>query len=142
MICLKSLIILFMYSSLTAQIRVYPDSVVAIRDDVGNIGFIFPKKYATEYANLKKEMLNSKALIDSLTKLNELQLSNEQDLKLQIGKLNQVVSNKDQAITEQKETLAQTDEQLVKLKRRLSLWKIGTGVLSVAGFVIGIALGK
>jgi len=138
-----SLIVLCGFSSLTAQInKIDPDSITAVKDLQGNVGFIFPKVIAIEYMNIKKNAVQAKAHIDSLSRLVQLHESAKKDLELENVKLRQVVRNDSTAIQMQQATLTNTENELKKMKRRLTLWKIGTGSLAIAGFVIGIALGK
>jgi hypothetical protein len=114
-----------------------------IRDQSENIGYLFPKKFAIEYLNLKQQVLpQANNLIDSLEFLAEQKDSLIANLQLQNGKLRQVVQNDTLAIKIQQETLNATEETLEKIRRRISLWKISVGALSVLGFVVGLALGK
>jgi len=114
-----------------------------IRDQDQKIGYLFPKKFAIEYLNLKTHVLpQANSLIDSLEFLSGEKDSLLANLQMQNNKLHQIVHNDTVAINLQKETLKDTEETLQKIKRKLSLWKIGAGALSVLGFVVGLVLGS
>ena len=142
-LCLLSLIGLFAPLNSIAQISINPDSITIVRDQDQNVGYLFPKKFAIEYLNLKKNVVTqANALIDSLEYQTLQQDSLLTNLRTQNMKLHKVIQNDTLAIRIQKETLSQTRESLQKIRRRISFWKMSAGALSVAGFVIGLMLGK
>lgn len=138
-----SLIGLVTPNLLEAQIKVHPDSIRILKGVDGNIGYIFPKKIAIEYLNIKKNVLTrAQSIIDSLSLRALKQDTTNQVIFLENRKLREIIRNDSTAIQLQQTTLKETEAGLNKMKRRLFLWKVSAGMLSVAGFVVGMALGK
>lgn len=114
-----------------------------VRDPEQNVGYLFPKKFAIEYLNLKQKVIpQANSLIDSLEFRAVRKDSMITNLQMQNIKLRQIVKNDTIAIRMQKESLSQAEKSLEKIRRQISFWKISAGALSVVGFVVGLALGK
>lgn len=133
---------LFAGNLLHAQIKVSQDSIGIIKDDLGNVGYVFPRKFAVEYLNIKNELLptlNEKMV--SLEKLTEEQKNALINLEQQKANHEKIIERNNEAIALQQETLNDTKAGLESVKRRLRFWKIGAAAIGISAFLLGFALG-
>lgn len=131
--------------SLFCQTDVTADSVVIVKTSNNTFAYLFPKKVAVEYLNMRKELVpRAFTMIDSLSLIVLKQDTARQVLQDQNEALRNIMQNDSLAIAQLTTTLASTEQTLKKQKRKLNLWKlsaVGTGILGgIVGYMFGRAV--
>lgn len=134
--CIASLIVWLAPHFLSAQIRVYPDSVLIVRDDQSHIGFVFPYEVAVEYRNLRAELYpEAMRVIGDLRALNAQQDSLVGNQQQQILRLENIVRNDDLAIDSLRSNLVDCEDLLSRIDKKAKFYK-RTTLLAVPAAIV------
>jgi len=128
---------------LRCQNSVNPDSVLLVKNSDGTISYLFPKRIAIEYLNLRKELVpQALSMIDSLSLVVLKQDTLTNSLTDQNTILRGIVYNDSLAIARLMETVNNTEQTLKNQKRKIRLWKFGAVSTGIIGTILGFLIGQ
>lgn len=114
-----------------------------VKNNDGTIGYLFPKRVAIEYLNLRKELVpKALTMIDSLSFVVLKHDTLRRSLEFQNYSLREIVNNDSLAIQQLTETLNNSEKTFKKQKMTLKLWKLGTVSSGIFGIILGYFLAQ